>query len=142
MFRPKQQVIPPDTEKTPHQQLSQFYFKPGVSPNPSGRPKGSRHKFAEVFLKDFLADWELHGAEVIQRCREEDPAVFLKVAASILPKDLHIKEGESAIETLLEQFGDDQLDKFITGIIALGTSKGSQGSEVKAVTGKKSDGVH
>lgn len=140
--KPKVEVLPPADNTPPKQHLEPFKWKPGVSANPAGRPKGSRSKFAEVFLKDFLADWELNGAEVIARCREEDPATFLRVAASILPKELNIKEGESALETLLQQFGAEQLDEFIAGVLALGAAQKGTGPETKALTRSKSDGVH
>ena len=142
---PKAEILPP-ADNTPQKHrgsnLEPFKWKPGVSANPKGRPKGSRSKFAEVFLKDFLADWEANGPDVIQNCRLEDPATYLRVAASILPKELNIKEGESVLETLLEQFGDKQLDEFIAGLIAIGAAQTSQGPEVKALPRSKSDGIH
>lgn len=115
------------------------WFFPGKG---TGRPKGSRSKFAETFLKDFLADWEENGPEAIAECRNEDPATYLRVAASILPKELNIKEGESILETLLEKFGDKQLDEFIAGVITLGAAQKSAGSEIKKITGAKPNCVY
>lgn len=113
------------------------WFKPGNKLG--GRPKGSRSKFAETFLKDFLADWEVGGPSAIEACRLEDPSAYLRVAASILPKELNIKEGESALEEFFEKFGDQQLDQFIAGVVALGIAKKSAGAEIKALPGKKPD---
>ena len=61
-------------------------FKPG---NP-GRPKGSRNKFGEAFIQALADDFEKHGAEVIERVRIEKPEAYLKVIASLLPKDLNL----------------------------------------------------
>jgi hypothetical protein len=61
-------------------------WMPGQSGNPAGRPKGTRHRFSERFCKDFLADWEAHGLEVIEKVRNEKPDVYLRVATAILPK--------------------------------------------------------
>lgn len=61
-------------------------FKPG---NP-GRPKGSRNKLGEAFLEAMHADFEQHGANVIETVRKEKPDQYLKVVASILPKDLNV----------------------------------------------------
>ena len=72
------------------EQLVPFQFKPG---NP-GRPKGSRNKLGEEFLKDMLADWVEHGAEAIVKVRGEKPELYLKVVASVLPKELNVKVSE------------------------------------------------
>lgn len=55
-----------------------------------GRPKGSRNKLAEAFITDMHADWEANGASVIETVRSERPDVYLKVVASILPRDLNV----------------------------------------------------
>lgn len=65
-------------------------FKPG---NP-GRPKGSRNKLGEAFLEAVLADFEKHGVAVIERVRLEKPEQYLKVIASILPKEVHAEVTE------------------------------------------------
>lgn len=59
-------------------------FKPG---NP-GRPKGARNKLGEAFLEDLLTAWTDKGIEAIQRVIIERPQDFLKVVASILPKEI------------------------------------------------------
>lgn len=55
-----------------------------------GRPKGSRNKLGEAFLEAMHEDFHAHGVEAIQRVRAEKPDQYLKVIASILPKDLNI----------------------------------------------------
>lgn len=58
--------------------------------NGGGRPKGSRNKLAEAFITDMQADWEANGVATIAQVREERPEVYLKVVASILPRDLNV----------------------------------------------------
>ena len=74
-------------------------FQPG---NP-GRPKGSRNKLGEAFLADLYADWQKHGVQVLAKVRAKRPADYLKVVASILPRDLHITVSE------YEELSDDDL---------------------------------
>jgi hypothetical protein len=69
-------------------------FKPGQSGNPAGRPKGSRHKIKDGFLRDFFAVWEEEGIDAIRRMARDDPAAFVRLAGSLLPKE---KEHRHAI---------------------------------------------
>lgn len=75
-------------------------FKPG---NP-GRPKGSRNKLGEAFLLAMYEDFQEHGVTVIETVRTEKPDQYLKVVASILPKE--IEAGEklgNMLEEILER---------------------------------------
>lgn len=67
-------------------------IKPGEVRNPAGRPKGARSKLGTAFLEEMLKDFNSHGREVIQTVREEKPDQYLKVVASILPKELELSE--------------------------------------------------
>lgn len=81
------------TDNTAPKQLEPYAFKPGQSGNPAGRPKGSRNKLGEDFIQKLQADFEMHGVAVIAAVRSERPADYLKVVASLLPKQVEIKEG-------------------------------------------------
>jgi hypothetical protein len=59
-------------------------------PGQGGRPAGVRNRFSHAFLTDFLADWEKHGTGAIKSVRMTDPGTYLRVAASILPKELMV----------------------------------------------------
>jgi|SRR6516165_7126334 hypothetical protein len=53
-----------------------------------GRPKGSRNALGEQFLNDLRREWERSGNEALARVAKEFPAVFVKVVAGLLPKEL------------------------------------------------------
>src|SRR5262245_5247998 len=65
-------------------------FKPGQSGNPAGRPKGARNKVTENLLEALASDFEAHGKEVIEKVRAERPHEYLKIVASLVPKQMEI----------------------------------------------------
>lgn len=76
-------------------------FKPG---NP-GRVRGSRNKLGEDFIHALAADFEANGTEVIEKVRAEDPTQYLKVIASVIPKEVHhtVEDYDSLSDEELEQ---------------------------------------
>lgn len=68
-----------------------------------GRPKGSRNKLGEAFIEAMHDDFNAHGPAVIARVRDEKPDQYLKVIASILPKDLNVNINN------MDDLTDDQL---------------------------------
>src|SRR4029434_2804544 len=65
-------------------------WKPGQSGNPLGRPQGARSKFSETAVANLLEDWTTHGPGVLATVRAYDPSTYLRVAFSIIPKDVQI----------------------------------------------------
>jgi hypothetical protein len=60
----------------------------GPSPWPSGRGKGHPNKFSKAFLHDVSKKWAQHGSDVLEQVRHSDPSTFLRVCASLIPKEL------------------------------------------------------
>lgn len=66
------------------------WFKPGQSGNPAGRLPGSRQKLTNAFVQDLQESWELHGKEALRRCAVEEPAVYVRTVAMLMPKDVNL----------------------------------------------------
>ena len=71
-------------------------FTSGQSSNPAGRPKGSRNKLSEAFIAALNDDFAEHGPAVITKVRDEMPHVYLKVIASLVPKELKLEKDYTA----------------------------------------------
>ena len=77
-----------NTASDQHKRVVGVPFKPGQSGNPAGRPKGARSKLGEAFIDALLADWNTNGVQAIIDMRDERPGDYVKVIASILPKEV------------------------------------------------------
>lgn len=101
-------------------------FQPGQIANPAGRPKGSRNRLGEDFVKALADDFEKHGPQAITKVRADRPQDYLKVIASLLPKQAEITVNE------YEQLNDAQLRNALSAAIrdlaAFGVDIGVAGS--------------
>jgi hypothetical protein len=59
------------------------------------------------------ADFQEHGVQVIAAVRTEKPDQYLKVIASILPKELHVNT------TAITDMSDDELAGILDGVRSL-----------------------
>ena len=73
--------------------------------NGGGRPKGSRNRLSEDFLRALHEDFQENGVEAIRRVRLERPQDYIKVIAGLLPKemDLNINRYDDISDNQLRQ---------------------------------------
>jgi hypothetical protein len=80
-----------------------------------GRPKGSRNKITDLLMTTVINDFATHGAEAVERLRQSDPASYLRLITSLVPRELILQHevrpvpdyadltDEEFIEILVEQ---------------------------------------
>ena len=66
-------------------------FKPG-NPGGPGRPLGSKNRLSEYFLFELADHFEEHGREAIERVFEDRPGEYLRIIASLIPKELILEQ--------------------------------------------------
>jgi hypothetical protein len=80
-------------------------FQPGHT----GKPKGARNKLTGDFLHALAADFAEFGAKAIKICRIEEPATYVRIVASLMPKEI-------TFETATSDMDDDALEELIVRI--------------------------
>ena len=77
-----------------------------------GRHKGSRNKLGEAFITALQEDFAAHGVEAIAIVRTEKPDQYLKVIASLLPRDVNLTVNQA------DELTDEQLIERIRSLDA------------------------
>ena len=72
-------------------------WQKGVSPNPAGRPKGSRNKLAEDFLGDLHEAWKTRGKDSIADLSSDQ---LVNAVVKTLPKEMTLEVGETFSDLL------------------------------------------
>ena len=94
----------------------------GVSGNPAGRLRGSRNKLSEAVICALYRDFSKHGEKAIAKVRRDQPGVYLKVIALLIPRE-HKVEHRNRVKEL----SDEQLETAIEYIeAALAAKAGNQ----------------
>jgi len=89
-------------------------FKPGDEwkGNAGGKPTAARNRIQGDFLNALAADFEKNGKKAIADCREKDPTAYVKVVASLMPKQIDMRSN-------LDELADEQLTSAITAVRAI-----------------------
>lgn len=73
-----------------------------------GRRQGARNRISTALLTAFAEDFEKFGEETVRITRVEKPVEYLRIAASLLPKEFEITHSQQ-----LHELSDEELEQFI-----------------------------
>jgi hypothetical protein len=81
-------------------------FTPGS--NGRGRQKGARDRLSAAFLAALADSFDEHGAAAIEEVRTKDPSTYVRVVASLLPKEVEVsrpldKWSEAELADMIEK---------------------------------------
>jgi hypothetical protein len=94
-----------------------------------GRGKGSRNKLGEAFIDALKDDFDQHGILAIQQARAESPIQYVRVIASLLPRDvnLNVTNADDLTDGEIAQRIAD-LAAQLAPFLAVGTGNADQGA--------------
>ena len=90
-------------------------FVGGISPNPKGRPKGTRNKLTETFMRMLAEDFQTHGMDAFSQLRATNVEAYLRIIISILPKSL-IKEWEESPNVDYDEITEEQFMQLLNDL--------------------------
>jgi len=67
-----------------------------------GRPRGSRNLLGEEFVAAVYADWTKHGEAVLASVRTDNPGSYLRVVASLVPRDVIVQRTPDEFDDLTD----------------------------------------
>ena len=66
-------------------------FSATRQPVKTGRPKQAKDRLTREFWNALADDFVEHGKKAIALVRQEDPSAYLRVCASVIPKEIDIR---------------------------------------------------
>src|SRR5215470_4803116 len=83
-------------------------FKPGVSGNPLGNRHRTRHLLNQEFMQALLLNFRHEGKKAIEKVARNQPGVYLKILALLVPRELKIEQNQS-----IKSMSDEQIEAAI-----------------------------
>src|SRR5262245_57263041 len=107
-------------------------FPAGRSGNYAGAPVGSRHRqqLNGEFIAALLRDFRQGGAKAIERVRRLHPAVYMKICALLVPREMKIEQTNR-----ITDLSDEQLDAMIA-YLEESIARRAAGGDAKVIDGE------
>src|SRR5215471_1077774 len=102
-------------------------FAAGWSGHPGGSLEATRRSFNKDFLLALAADFKKHGAAAIEKVRKTQPAVYMKICALLVPREMKVEHSST-----IKQMSDEQIEEAIIAVRAMLDARTAQVIEATA----------
>src|SRR5215475_4219191 len=107
---------------------SAMTFKQGVSGNPHGNRHRTRHLLNQEFMQALLLHFRQHGKKAIEKVARNQPGVYLKILALLVPREMQIEHTNR-----IKQMTDEEIEQAIEAIQTMLAARA--GEAVKVIEG-------
>src|SRR5262245_17236452 len=104
---------------------SAMTFKPGVSGNPHGNRHRTRHLLNQEFMQALLLHFRQHGKKAIEKVAREQPAVYVKILALLVPREMKLEHSGG-----VKAMSDEQIEEAIELIQTMLAARAGEAAKV------------
>src|SRR6516165_5004955 len=104
---------------------SAMTFKQGVSGNPHGNRHRTRHLLNQEFMQALLLHFRQHGKKAIEKVARNQPAVYVKILALLVPREMQIEDTNR-----IKQMTDEEIEQAIEAIQTMLAARAGEAAKV------------
>ena len=104
---------------------SAMTFKQGLSGNPHGNRHHTRHLLNQEFMQALLLHFRQHGKKAIEKVARNQPAVYVKILALLVPREMQIEHTNR-----IKQMTDEEIEQAIEAIQTMLAARAGEAAEV------------
>jgi hypothetical protein len=100
-------------------------FQQGVSGNPGGNRHRTRHLLNQEFMEALLLNFRHEGKKAIEKVAREQPGVYLKILALLVPREMQIEHTNR-----IKQMTDEEIEQAIEAIQTMLAARAGEAAKV------------
>jgi len=100
-------------------------FRQGVSGNPHGNRHRTRHLLNQEFMEALLLNFRHEGKKAIEKVAREQPGVYLKILALLVPREMQIEHTNR-----IKQMTDEEIEQAIEAIETMLAARAGEADKV------------
>jgi hypothetical protein len=100
-------------------------FQQGVSGNPHGNRHRTRHLLNQEFMQALLLNFRHQGKKAIEKVARNQPAVYLKILALLVPRELKLEHSGG-----VKAMSDEQIEEAIEAIQIMLAARAGEAANV------------